>query len=336
MSKQTKKKTWLIGFILFLSIIATLVLSLNLGVIRISPLEIFRTVTGNGDAQNEMVLFQFRLPRMTIALLIGAGMAISGALLQSVTRNELADPGIIGINAGAGFAVVLYIFLFEGNAVASSSLSIYMMPLSALIGAVTAAVLIYAISWKNGVSPIRLVLVGIGINSAFAALIIIFQLKMNPDDFTRATVWLSGNISGTDWSYVLALLPWILLFVPLAIYKGKSLNTLYLGEDVAQGLGTKVERERMTVLFIAVALAGASVAVGGGIAFLGLVVPHLSKKLVGPTHERFLPISALMGALLLVVADTIGRNILAPSEIPVGLIVSIIGGSYFIYLLMKT
>ncbi|WP_371069437.1 FecCD family ABC transporter permease [Sediminibacillus sp. JSM 1682029] len=336
MSKQTKKKTWLIGLALFLAIIATLVLSLNLGVIRISPLEIFRTVTGNGDAQNEMVLFQFRLPRMTIALLIGAGMAVSGALLQSVARNELADPGIIGINAGAGFAVVLYIFLFEGSTVVSDSLSIYMMPLSALIGAITAAVLIYAISWKNGVSPIRLVLVGIGINSAFAALIIIFQLKMDPDDFTRATVWLSGNISGTDWSYVLALLPWILLFVPLAIYKGKSLNTLYLGEDVAQGLGTKVERERMTVLFIAVALAGASVAVGGGIAFLGLVVPHLSKKLVGPTHERFLPIAALMGALLLVVADTIGRNILAPSEIPVGLIVSIIGGSYFIYLLMKT
>ncbi len=336
MSKQTKKKTWLIGLALFLAIIVTLVLSLNLGVIRISPLEIFRTVTGNGDAQNEMVLFQFRLPRMTIALLIGAGMAVSGALLQSVTRNELADPGIIGINAGAGFAVVLYIFLFEGSTVVSDSLSIYMMPLSALIGAITAAVLIYAISWKNGVSPIRLILVGIGINSAFAALIIIFQLKMDPDDFTRATVWLSGNISGTDWSYVLALLPWILLFVPLAIYKGKSLNTLYLGEDVAQGLGTKVERERMTVLFIAVALAGASVAVGGGIAFLGLVVPHLSKKLVGPTHERFLPIAALMGALLLVVADTIGRNILAPSEIPVGLIVSIIGGSYFIYLLMKT
>ncbi|SDM79641.1 FecCD family ABC transporter permease [Sediminibacillus halophilus] len=336
MNKQSQKKTWLIGLILFLAIIATLVLSLNLGVIRISPLEIFQAVTGNGDAQNEMVLFQFRLPRMTIALLIGAGMAISGALLQSVTRNELADPGIIGINAGAGFAVVLYIFLFEGNAVVSSSLSIYMMPLSALIGAVIAAVLIYAISWKNGVSPIRLVLVGIGINSAFAALIIIFQLKMNPDDFTRATVWLSGNISGTDWSYVLALLPWILVFIPLAIYKGKSLNTLYLGEDVAQGLGTKVERERMTVLFIAVALAGASVAVGGGIAFLGLVVPHLSKKLVGPTHERFLPISALMGALLLIVADTIGRNILAPSEIPVGLIVSVIGGGYFIYLLMKT
>ncbi|WP_053217041.1 FecCD family ABC transporter permease [Virgibacillus senegalensis] len=336
MSKQTQKKTWLTGLVLFLAIIGTLILSLNLGVIRISPIEIFQTLTGSGNDQNAVVLFQFRLPRMTIALLIGAGMAISGALLQSVTRNELADPGIIGINAGAGFAVVLYIFLVEGNTGASGSMSIFILPIWALLGAILAAVLIYAISWKNGVSPIRLVLVGIGVNSAFAALIIIFQLKMDPNDFTRATIWLSGNISGTDWSYVLALLPWILVFVPLAIYKGKSLNTLYLGEDVAQGLGTKVERERMTVLFIAVALAGASVAVGGGIAFLGLVVPHLSKKLVGPTHERFLPISALMGALLLLAADTIGRNILAPSEIPVGLIVSVIGGGYFIYLLMKT
>ncbi|WP_077624401.1 FecCD family ABC transporter permease [Sediminibacillus massiliensis] len=336
MRNQMTQKAWLIGILLVLAILGTLLLSLNLGVIRISPMDVFRTLTGNGNEQNTMVLFQFRLPRMVIALLIGAGMAVSGALLQGVTRNELADPGIIGINAGAGFAVVLTIFLSQGNTADAGVLSIFLLPLAALIGAVIAAVLIYAISWKNGVSPIRLVLVGIGINSAFAALIVVFQLKMDPDDFTRATVWLSGNISGTDWTYVLALLPWILIFIPLGLYKGTSLNTLFLGDDVAQGLGTKVEHERRTLLFIAVALAGASVSVGGGIAFLGLVVPHLSKKLVGPTFERLLPITALMGAFLLLAADTIGRNILAPSEIPVGLIVSLIGGGYFIYLLMKS
>ncbi len=330
------KRNWRLGIALLIAILATLILSLNLGVMSISPKEVLQTFMGNGTDQNSMVLFHFRLPRMVIALLIGAGMAVSGAILQSVTQNDLADPGIIGINAGAGFSVILYIFFFQGTMSVASEYSVYFMPIASLIGSSLAALLIYAISWKNGISPIRLVLVGIGINSAFSALIIIFQLKMDPRDFTRATVWLSGNISGTDWTYVLALLPWIVILIPLAIIKARTLNSLHLGEDIATGLGTPVERERRILLFIAVALAGASVSVGGGIAFIGLVVPHLARKLVGARHGALLPITTLLGSLLLLVADTIGRNLLAPSEIPVGLVVSVVGGSYFIYLLMKS
>ncbi|TGB03795.1 FecCD family ABC transporter permease [Halobacillus salinus] len=330
------KKNWLIATGLVVAILATLIVSLNLGVIRISPIEILNTFTGNGDGQNEMVLFHFRLPRMVIAILIGAAMAVSGSILQSVTQNDLADPGIIGINAGAGFSVILYLFFFQGNAFEGTDLSVFLMPIASLVGSTVAAVLIYAISWKNGVSPMRLVLVGIGINSAFAALIIIFQLKMDPKDFTRATVWLSGNISGTDWVYVLTLLPWVLVLIPLVIMKAGTLNTLHFGDEVAAGLGAAVERERRILLLIAVALAGASVSVGGGIAFIGLVVPHLARKLVGSMHGALIPIAALMGALLLLVADTVGRNILAPSEIPVGLVVSAVGGIYFVYLLMKS
>ncbi|WP_409251699.1 FecCD family ABC transporter permease [Bacillus sp. SCS-153A] len=330
------KKNWRIAFILILSIFVVLLLSLNLGVMKITPMEVFQTFTGNGTPQNNMVLYHFRLPRMVIALLIGAGMAVSGAILQSVTQNDLADPGIIGINAGAGFSVVLYIYFFQSSLLGASSLSIYLMPIASLAGSAVAAALIYVISWKNGISPIRLILVGIGINSAFSALIMIFQYKMDPKDFTRATVWLSGNISGTDWSYVLTLLPWILILIPVAIIKARTLNSLNLGDDVAAGLGTHVERERRILLFIAVALAGASVSVGGGIAFIGLVVPHLARKFAGARHGGLLPVTALLGALLLLVADTIGRNILAPSEIPVGMVVSIVGGCYFIYLLMKS
>ncbi|WP_112179429.1 MULTISPECIES: iron ABC transporter permease [Paraliobacillus] len=324
-------KSLIVFIILFFTILATLIISLNLGTMSITPTEVWDTVIGNGTAQNELVLFDFRLPRMIIAILIGAGMAISGAILQSVTHNELADPGILGINAGAGFAVVLFIFFSEG-----SGTSVFLLPLAALIGATIAATLIYTISWKDGVSPIRLILVGIGINSAFSALIIVFQLKMDPTDFMQATVWLSGSISGTDWRYVLALLPWIVVFIPVVFYKARTLDTLHLGDETAKGLGTSVERERMFLLFIAVALAGASVAVGGAIAFLGLVIPHLARKLVGARHGVMLPTAALLGALLLLIADTVGRNMLAPSEIPVGLVVSVIGGSYFIYLLMKT
>ncbi|WP_186578647.1 FecCD family ABC transporter permease [Aquibacillus kalidii] len=330
------KKTSVITIILLVSLIITCLVNLNLGVVRISPLEVWNTFIGQGTDRMAMVLFHFRLPRIVIAILIGAAMAISGAILQSVTHNDLADPGILGINSGAGFAVILYIFFFQGSIPDLGGLSVYLMPLSALFGALLAATLIYSISWKNGISPIRLILVGIGINSAFAALIIVFQLKMDPNDFMRATVWLSGDIAGADWSYVLALLPWVIILLPFSLMKAHALDTINLGDDVAQGLGTSVERERRLLLFIAVALAGASVAVGGGIAFVGLVVPHLARKLVGVKHTSFLPVTALLGALLLLVADTLGRNILAPSEIPVGLIVSTIGGSYFIYLLMKS
>ncbi|GAQ16994.1 iron-uptake system permease protein FeuC [Oceanobacillus picturae] len=330
------KRAWLVAASLFIAILLTLIISLNLGVMQISPVDVWKTLTGNGTSQSSLILFDFRLPRMVIALLIGAGMAVSGAILQSVTQNELADPGIIGINAGAGFAVVLSIYLFQSGTITASTASVFLLPAAALIGSVVAATLIYAISWKNGVSPIRLILVGIGINAAFSALIIVFQLKMDPNDFTRATVWLSGNISGTDWTYVYALLPWILILLPYTFFKANTLNTMNLGDDIAKGLGTKVERERMLLLLAAVALAGSSVAVGGGIAFLGLVTPHLVKKLVGTRHQAILPITALMGGFLLLVADTVGRNILSPSEIPVGLVVSVIGGIYFIYLLIKS
>ncbi|MFD1172700.1 FecCD family ABC transporter permease [Oceanobacillus picturae] len=330
------KRAWLVAASLFIAILLTLIISLNLGVMQISPVDVWKTLTGNGTSQSSLILFDFRLPRMVIALLIGAGMAVSGAILQSVTQNELADPGIIGINAGAGFAVVLSIYLFQSGTITASTASVFLLPAAALIGSVVAATLIYAISWKNGVSPIRLILVGIGINAAFSALIIVFQLKMDPNDFTRATVWLSGNISGTDWTYVYALLPWILILLPYTFFKANTLNTMNLGDDIARGLGTKVERERMLLLLAAVALAGSSVAVGGGIAFLGLVTPHLVKKLVGTRHQAILPITALMGGFLLLVADTVGRNILSPSEIPVGLVVSVIGGIYFIYLLIKS
>ncbi|SER26769.1 iron complex transport system permease protein [Gracilibacillus ureilyticus] len=326
------KKDRLIMAGLFIAIIATLLISLNMGTMRVTPAEVFQTLIGNGSEQNQLILFDFRLPRMIIALLIGAGMGISGAILQSVTHNELADPGILGINSGAGFAVVLFIYLTHNNPVST----VFVLPLTALVGAVLAAVLIYSISWKNGVTPIRLILVGIGINAAFSALIIVFQLRMDPDNFTQATIWLSGNISGTDWSYTLALLPWILILLPFTIYKASTLDALNLGDETAQGLGAAVEKERMLLLLAAVALAGASVSVGGAIAFLGLVTPHLARKLVGVRHRHSLITTALLGALLLLAADTIGRNILSPSEIPVGLVVSLLGGGYFVYLLMKS
>lgn len=324
-----------VSMILLLAIIAVFLVSLNMGTMKIPLAEVVKAFNGTGSEQNYTVLMHFRLPRMVIAILIGAGIAVSGAILQSVSRNALADPGILGINSGAGLAVVLYIFYFQGSSFSSGIWSVYIMPFAALVGAFLAAFLIYSLAWKQGVTPIRLVLVGIGINAAFGALIIVFQLMMDPNNFMQATIWLSGSIWGASWEYVVAILPWILLLIPWAVYKSQNLNVLNLGDHTAAGLGVTVERERRTLLLISVALAGACVAVGGGIAFLGLVAPHLARKLVGPRHQGMLPVSALLGSLVLLVADMIGKNLMAPSEIPVGLVVSCLGAPYFIYLLIK-
>lgn len=326
---------WVIP-ILILAIVVLFFISLQTGSITISTLDVMRTLFGYGTDQQQLVLFEFRLPRMVIALLIGAALAVSGAVLQSISQNELADPGILGINTGAGLAIVIFIYFFQGSLVGLGSLSIFIMPFFALLGAVFAAFLIYVFAWKQGITPVRLILVGIGINAAFSALLIVIQLRMEPNDFMQATIWLTGSIWGTTWSYVWAILPWVLILIPIAFYKARTLNVMQIGTQSAVSLGVAIEKERRTLLLVSVSLAAAGVAVGGGIAFLGLVAPHIARRLVGPKHQVLIPTAALTGALLLLVADMIGRNLLAPSEIPVGIIIAILGAPYFLYLLMRT
>lgn len=327
------KKKFMITFSALVLLIAIAgLLSLNFGVVSISPSEVLQTFLGNGSGKQELVLFQIRLPSIVLAILIGAGMAIAGAILQAITNNELADPGILGINSGAGLAVVLYIAYFQHL----GSYNVYLLPIFAFAGALLTAALIVLLAWKGGFQSIRLVLVGIGVNAGLAALLIAFQLKMNPIDFMKAVVWLSGDLWATQWKYVWALLPWYMILIPFALYKVKSLNVLTLGSSISTGLGIAVARERLILLLVAVSFAGLGVSCGGGIAFLGLIAPHIARRLVGAKHGYMLPVAALLGALILLLADTIGRNIVLPAEIPAGIVVSLISAPYFIYLLMRT
>ncbi|PWU69704.1 FecCD family ABC transporter permease [Gracilibacillus dipsosauri] len=330
-----KKKYMLIISLLILAILASSLLSLNLGVISISPMEVWNTIIGQGTKQQELVLFDFRLPGIVLALLIGMGLSVSGSVLQSITQNELAEPGIIGINAGAGFFIVLFIYFFQEVIPINSSLSIFSMPIFALLGAFTAAVIIYLLSWRKGINPIRLILVGIGVNAGFGAALIIFQLKMDPQDFRQVTVWLSGDIWNADWLFVYALLPWMLVFIPFVIWKSNTLNVMTLTDSIASSLGARVEAERLWLLFAAVALAGASVAAGGGIAFLGLVAPHIAKRIVGPLHQYMIPVATLIGAFILITADILAQNLFSPTSLPVGVIIALLSTPYFIYLLLK-
>ncbi len=330
--KKTNKMLRLMGILVIL-LAVFFIISMNLGASRLSPIEIARTLLGAGTARQSLILFEFRLPRIVMAILIGAGLAVSGAILQGISRNPLADPGILGINAGAGLGVVVFMMFFTQAA----GKSIYLMPIVALVGGFAAATLIYLFSIKRGsVSPIRMILVGIGMGLLFNALILLILLRMDYRQYMKASIWMTGSIWGTDWRFVVALLPWILILLPYAYIKSSILNVMNLGEENATGLGMRIERERLLLSATAVALASSCVAIGGGISFVGLVAPHLSRQLVGPRHQHLLPITALLGALLLLVADILARQLLAPMELPVGITIAVIGAPYFLYLLVKS
>lgn len=322
---------WMAAFIFL--ILVTFVLSLSTGVVPVGMNEIMAVLTGSSTPKQELVLLQLRLPRMIIALLIGAGLALSGSILQGLSRNSLADPGILGINAGAGLAVVLSIYLF-GQSGGSLLAKPFFLPVFAFAGALAIAAMIYRFSWKGGIDPERLLLVGLGFNALCAALLLILQLKMDPKDFQQAAIWLTGSIWGIQWPYVWALLPWILVLMPVAFIKARTMNILQFKQEVPVALGLKVESERRLLLCLSAALAGACVAAGGGIAFIGLLAPHLARRLCGPNYFSNLPLSALIGAALVLIADMIGKNLLAPADIPVGIVISVIGAPYLIFMLL--
>lgn len=330
---KKKKRALLIAAVAFILMVVMFIVSLNTGFIKISPVEVVQTIFGQGTDQQALVLFQFRLPRMIIAVLVGMGLAVSGTVLQGIVRNPLADPGIIGINAGAGMAVMVFISFLSTD----MGGSVYILPLAAFLGAALTAVVIYSLSYKRGegVSPIRLILVGVAVAAGISALMIVLTLKLDPRTYQFLATWLAGSIWGSSWSHVYALVPWLLVLFPFVYMKSSVLNVLNLGDSTSISLGLNLERERRILLAAAVALAASSVSVSGGIGFVGLIAPHITRQLVGSNHRYVIPISALIGGLLVLLADTIGRVVLQPSEIPAGIIVAIIGAPYFLYLLAK-
>ena len=333
---KKNNKFLIVTSILISLIFITFLVSLNMGSLSIKPVDVLKTLIGQGSKAQEIAIFKLRLPRIVIGILVGTALATSGAILQGVTKNDLADSGILGINSGSALFVVMYIYFMNGNVYDGiSNLTIFTMPIVALTGAVFAAALIYMLSWNKGINSSRLLLIGIGVNIAFSSLLTIFQLKFTTQEFNRVMAWTSGSIWGSIWKYVMAILPFILILMFLTIYKSRYLDALNLGDEVSTGLGREVEKERRKLLIYAVILSGVATSVAGSIGFLGLVAPHIARKLVGPKHSKLIPASALIGTLILLVGDTISRNIIAPMEIPVGIVVAIIGVPYFIYLMLS-
>lgn len=315
-------------------LILSFIVSMNTGYAKLSPLDTLRTLFGGGSDMENLILFGFRLPRIVIAILVGAGLALSGCIIQGVSRNALADPGLLGINAGAGLTVILFVLFFHSQSI----LSVFTLPFLALIGAGITAILIYGLAYKRqaGIAPIRLILTGVAVQAGISALTTVLVVKLDDTQFDFVAAWQAGSIWGSNWKFVLALLPWLLLLIPYVLSKARVLDVLSLGDDIACGLGAAVEKERRRLLAAAVALAASCVAVSGSISFVGLIAPHLARRLVGPGHRVLFPACALAGAVLVSVADTIARVIVQPFEIPTGIMVAIVGAPYFLYLLTRS
>ncbi|MGF7059867.1 FecCD family ABC transporter permease [Brassicibacter mesophilus] len=315
-------------------LIISFIISMNTGYVKLSPLDTLRTLFGGGTDKENMILFDLRLPRTVVSILIGVGLSLSGCIIQSISKNPLADPGLLGINAGAGLMVILYVLFFG----AQSFLSIFTLPFLALLGGGITAVTIYVLAFKNGegIAPMRLILTGIAVQAGISALTTVLVVKLDDTQFDFVAVWQAGSVWGSNWKFVLALLPWLLLLIPYVFAKSCVLDVLNLDDDVACSLGALVEKERRKLLAASVALASSSVAVSGNISFIGLIAPHLARRLVGSKHSILLPTCALVGAGLVSAADTIARVIVQSFDIPTGIMVAIIGAPYFLYMLTKS
>lgn len=311
--------------LLLMLLAAAAIIGIGTGAVFLSPRQVVEALLGTGMKNHMFIIGEYRLPRIILGMLAGAGLAVSGAILQGMIRNPLASPDVIGITKGAGLAAAAVIFLFPKSPA-------YLLPLAAFGGAGVVAFILYLYTHRRRVQPATLALVGIAIGVICQAGIQYLLVK-NPGDVHSALLWMAGSLWGRGWEHVLAVLPWILVFLPLTYLLARHLDVLSLGDDVAEGLGENVTRLRLLLLVTSVALAGACVAVVGSIGFVGLLSPHIARRLAGGKHGIQLPAAALIGALLMVLADSLGRAILPPMEVPVGIVTAVIGAPYFLYLL---
>ncbi|NJN32311.1 MAG: iron ABC transporter permease [Synechococcales cyanobacterium RM1_1_8] len=311
--------------------LATMIWSISQGEYPVPPLAVVRTILGlpTDNPNYIFVVNTLRLPRTLVAWGVGVALAMAGTLTQGITRNPLAAPDIIGINAGAALAAVSLIVVFP-------SVPISLLPVAAFGGALSVAMLIYGVAWHGGSSPVRLILIGIGFSLIASALTELMLTFGDINDVSQALVWLAGSVYGRSWAQVLAFFPWLGLFGLCSLRLSRELNALQLGDDLALGLGSQLEWQRGGLLLCSVALAGSAVATAGNIGFVGLMAPHMARQLVGPSHAGLLPTAALIGGLVVVAADLIGRLLFAPIELPCGIITAVIGAPYFLYLLIRS
>ena len=327
LGKKNKAIKRTLSFVIIsIMLIMLFFISVNIGSVKVGFIQLMKGMF-SGTNETLLTILDLRFPRIIISILAGGAIAVSGVLFQAVLKNPLADPGIIGISSGAGFTAVII------TAIAPSLF--FFTPLFAFIGGVLAFALVYSLSWKGGLSPLRIILVGVAVNAMFQGLSRGLN-SMSCGNTSGVASIVNGNITMKTWEDVKMLVPYVIVGLILAMILTKMCNLLSLEDKTARGLGIDVNKSRIIISMVAVLLASISTAVVGVVSFLGLIVPHIGRILVGSNHKVLIPFSGLLGAFTFLLADTLGRTIAAPFEIPASIIMCVVGGPFFIFLLRRS
>ena len=326
-TKRRRGQSAVVLCALFVCLFVLIVLNLAIGDENIGLWDVMKSLAGQGDAGVRFLVMEFRMPRILLAVLAGWALSIAGVVAQALMKNPLAAPDTLGITGGAGFGAVIVTVLF-------SQQSPLLLTGAAFSGSVLAAVLVYLLAYRNGISPVRLALVGIAVNAFCHSGIQLFISRGSPN-VNNALIWLNGSLWGRGWDDVLSLFIWCCLVIPPIWFAAKPLDIIKSGDGIAVGLGIRLERTRFLLLAGAVLLTAAAVTAVGTIGFIGLMAPHIARKLAGAETRILIPVAALVGGIVLLIADAAGRGLVPPLEIPAGLIAAVIGGPYFIYLLRR-
>lgn len=318
-----------INIIIFLSLILCMVsvLSITIGSADLTVKEVVLALMKSGNEANIGIVNDIRLPRAILAIFVGASLSISGALLQAVMKNPLADPGITGVSSGASLVAIIIMLYFPN--------SYGLVPIGAFVGGIVTCMVIYLLSWKDGLSPMRIILAGVAINAILGGATSLISI-MNSESIQGVLLWLNGSLALRGWNELKFFVPYSIIGIILSMFTCKSCNILGLGDDAATNLGTNVNKARIIISLIAVFLAAISTAAVGIIGFVGLVVPHISRMVIGSDYKFLLPMSMVLGSITLLLADTLARTIASPIELPVGIIMAVLGGPFFLYLLRRS
>ncbi len=324
------------GIWIFGSLIAVLgvgVISLGIGPAWLAPAEVIRTLAGGGTQVSRAIVFEIRLPRIILGALVGGALGVSGAAMQGLFRNPMADPYIVGVSPGAALGAVVAI----ATGVSAGFAGLSAVPIAAFLGGMGAAASVVALARRGGRFPVTdLLLVGLAVGAFAAAVYSFIILTLNPNKVSSVLFWLLGSLAPADWSRVVAALPYLVVATFGLLLLSRELDVFSLGEEQAGYLGIRVERLKLLAVAFAALAAAAAVAVSGVIGFVGLIVPHVARLFAGPRHVLLLPVSGLWGAAFLMLADDAARTILSAEEIPVGIITALCGAPFFLYLLNRS
>jgi iron complex transport system permease protein len=326
-SLRVDRRAVVVTVVLAVLLAAAVAWAVSVGDVSVPLGEVVSHLTGRGASRrNALVISTFRLPRVLTAVLVGLGLGASGQVFQRLVRNPLASPDILGVSSGAAAAAVIAIVVFSLSSTAAT--------MSALVGAVAAVVAIYLLAVKQGVSSYRLVLVGIGLTAMLEAVIAYVITRAQINDAQRAAVWMTGSLNGRGWEYVVPLTLALAVLGPLAMLAMRSLRALEMGDELAQGLGVDVRHSKLALALVGAALAAVATAAAGPVAFVALTAPQIARHLVGARAVGPVP-GALVGALVMVLSDVVSRRLLAPVELPVGVVTGVIGAPYLLWLLAR-